>query len=115
MDILIYAGSSKTMMFSVLRGDTPMDLTNAILKFLVKEKRTDLDQNAKISKLSTDETQIKITDATNGKAEVYLVPEDTQNLQEATYYWGLKVSIGAAKYPDIGSGSFIVKIPIVRE
>lgn len=81
-------------------GD-PVNLTNAKLWFTVKQRATDLDTQALIRKKTASaggsDDEIDITDATGGRAEVYIVPADTLNMNPGTYIYDVQVTLANGK------------------
>lgn len=86
-DIIIYRGNDATYKLTVKKSDgSAYDLTGCTLKLYVKRKVEELDADAIIEKLSSDATEINITDATGGIAEIYFVPADTSSLEYNKQY-----------------------------
>lgn len=81
-------------------GD-PVDLTDSELRFTVKEKLSDPQSAAKITKANAKagggDTEIKIINPAGGRLDVYLVPTDTEDLDPATYQWDIEVILATGK------------------
>lgn len=75
--IALYRGNNRTVQITVKQSDeTAYNLTGCTITMYVKKKVTDLDSEAIITKSGT------LTDASNGIAEFYLVPADTNDATE---------------------------------
>lgn len=81
-------------------GD-PVDLTDAEVRFTVKEKLKDPQSAAKIYKANQKagggDDEIKVINAAGGRLDVYLVPTDTDNIDPATYQWDIEVILSTGK------------------
>ena len=81
-------------------GD-PVDLTDAEIRFTVKEKLKDPQSAAKITKANAaaggSDDEIKIINAAGGRLDVYLVPADTEDIDPATYQWDIEVILSSGK------------------
>lgn len=105
----IIKGASKTLEVTVVDKDgVAVDITSATIYFTVKES-TDATET-KIAKTTAVPSQISITDPTNGKFRVYLVPSDTSTLEVMTYVCDIWVVPTSGKhYPIISPSEFEVK------
>jgi hypothetical protein len=74
-----------------------VDLTGATIKFTVKKKATDPDSEAVIAKSSANAAEINITDAAGGKAEIYLVPADTKDINAMSYVYDVELTTSTGK------------------
>lgn len=100
--IRMFKGDNRTLKAAMSYPDgAVVDLTDSELRFTVKERTSDTQALAKITKANTaaggDDTQIKITNAAGGACEVYLVPADTETLNPGTYYWDIEVILADGK------------------
>jgi hypothetical protein len=77
------------------------DLTGAKMWFTVKEKASDPDTAALIEKRNTaaggSDSEIKITNPTGGAAEVYIVPDDTDEINPGIYSYDVQVMLASGK------------------
>jgi len=83
-------------------GVLPVDLTGSKVWFTVKTRTSDADDVAIIQKRNTaaggGDTEIKLTDAVNGKAEIYIVPADTAtDVDPGIYVWDVQVTLANDK------------------
>lgn len=104
----------RRLVVTVTDAGVGVDLTGVSLVFMVKDRRSDDDDEALIDK-STDDLEIEIASpqsgATLGVAYVGLDPADTADLA-GRYYWELEGtdSIGATT---LARGSFYVEADLV--
>lgn len=81
-DLQIYRGDDKTWQVQFKDAlEVAIDITGWSVYFTVKEKDSDTDINAKITKTITSHV-----DPTGGKTDIILVPADTQSLKGNFYY-----------------------------
>ncbi len=77
------------------------DLTGAKMWFTVKAKASDVDDLALIEKRSSlaggSDTEIKFTNPTGGAAEVYIVPDDTDEMFPGIYSYDVQVTLANGK------------------
>lgn len=100
--ITMFIRDDRTLSVSVNTDDgTPVDLTGAKLWFTVKERSSDTDLQALISKKNLEaggsDTQIKVISASTGKAEIYIVPADTLSVNPGTYLYDIQVTLANTK------------------
>ena len=96
--LIAYKGRNMDYTLTIKDQDAvPVPLGGATVKFMVKEKLTDTDANAKITKSSATPTQITIDSPTSGIVTVFLVPADTQSLTVRDYYWDIYVVTSTLK------------------
>lgn len=92
----MYRGDDKTFQITVKDADgVAVNITGATLTFSVK-----IDPNEPtplILKDSSDNTEIDLTDPTNGIAEIYLVPADTRDLEAGTYVYDVQIITSGTK------------------
>lgn len=85
----IYRGDHRTLELTVRDANGAANLGGTSIWFTLKRDINDPDSKAVITKKNTaaggGDAQIKITDAPNGKAEIYIVPDDTNNLNPPAY------------------------------
>jgi hypothetical protein len=103
MNLSIYKGDDKTFDLEVTdNNDDIINLSGGQLDFHV----TDWQGTEKFTKSSTDNTQIDITDAGAGLAEIYVLPEDTNTLEPDIYIAYIKYTSYAGKTHTIAKGEF---------
>lgn len=100
--IIMYVRDDRTLSVSV-NTDTgsPVDLTDAKMWFTVKQRFLDPDDKALIQKRTANaggsDSQIKIVTPATGKAEIYIVPADTQSMNPGTYVYDIQVTLANGK------------------
>lgn len=114
-------GTSKTIELTVSdeNGDA-FDLTSAVVWFTVKKRITD--ETVLIQKRSTIVSEVAITDARAGQAEIYLVPGDTFKLDTREYVFDIWVIIPGdedlglleARYLVVGPSAFELQASVTR-
>jgi hypothetical protein len=98
--VSIYRGVSKTLKLTVAQTDeegevVPVDLTGASIYFTVKR---DLKDTIPVIKKSTAQiTEVEITDAYAGEANIFLNPLDTQNLEPGQYLFDVLAVLASGK------------------
>lgn len=81
-DLQIYRGDDKTWQVQFKDAlEVAIDITGWTVYFTVKEKDSDTDANATITKTITSHV-----DPTAGKTDIILVPTDTSSLKGNFYY-----------------------------
>jgi hypothetical protein len=105
MNISIYKGDDKSFSLEVTdQDDAIINLSGGELLFNV----TDWQSNLKFSKVSSDPTQIEITDAEAGLADIHILPADTASLDPDIYIGYIKFTNAAGKLYTISEGEFQV-------
>ena len=105
--IKIYRGDNRTLKVSVVdENDAPVSLAGGAAKFSVKKWLSD--NQAKIDKSSGVSSEILITDPANGVYEVYLIPSDTQDLEEGVYEYDSEITTVTGKVYTVVRGKFVV-------
>jgi len=106
-------GTSKTIELEVSdeNGDA-FDLTTAVVWFTVKKRISD--EIAIIQKRSSNATEVVITDARAGQAEIYLVPGDTFALDVREYVFDIWVVKGSKRYLVTGPATFELQNSVTR-
>lgn len=100
--IVMYIRDDRTLSVSV-NTDTgdPVNLTDAKMWFTVKQRFADPDDKALIQKRTANaggsDSQIKIITPATGKAEIYIIPEDTQLINPGTYVYDIQVMLANGK------------------
>lgn len=100
--IRMFKGDNRTLEVTLAwpNGD-PVDLTDAEIRFTVKEKTSISQANASIKKANQkaggDNSQIKVITPTGGRLDIYLVPSDTEGMHPGTYYWDIELTLADGK------------------
>ena len=97
-NVSMYRKRNRTIKFTITG---PGDLTSAKFWFSVKTDKDDTDEDALIMKKSANndgsDEQIKVTDGPNGVVEVYIVPEDTDDIEAGSYLFDLVLETEAGR------------------
>ncbi len=117
--ITMFTRDDRTLSLTVNDSDgAPVDLTSASLWFTVKARTADLDSEAILQKRNTaaggSDLQIKVIVALDGTAEIYIVPEDTNEVDPATYVWDVQVKLANDKTYTVIRGRITFKDDITR-
>jgi hypothetical protein len=92
----MYIGNTEKFELEVTdEDDAVVDITNAEIVFSVK---TDFDSESfvfqrKNSFAGGGDTEILITDGPNGLAEIYVIPDNTKDLNKGTYVYDVWVKL----------------------
>lgn len=107
--VTVYRGSSKTLKLTVTDSDgDAVDLTGA--RIVLSAKKDISDRDPVIQKDSQGVGEVEVTSPREGKAEIYLIPEDTQNLDACTYVFDVWVVLASGeRYPVIRSSELVVE------
>ena len=124
-EISIPWGNDRTLSVSVVDEDgTAVSLASAEIVFMVKNKLSDADTSALITKKNTAaggaDSQITITNAAGGLAEIYIVPSDFTNISLANeesvkYYYDCKIKLSSAKQYSSARSTFTITGVAVKE
>lgn len=100
--IVMFLRDDRTLSVTANYEDgSPADLTGAKMWFTVKAKASDPDANALIEKKSSlaggSDSEIKFTNPAGGAAEVYIVPDDTENINPGIYSYDVQVTLANGK------------------
>lgn len=118
--ISMYLRDDRTLALTVNDEDrAPVDLTGCKLWFTVKQRTSDTDANALIMKKNTaaggGDTQIKVlTPPEDGKAEVYLVPTDTDLINPGVYVYDVQVTLANGKTYTITRDQIVFKEDVTK-
>lgn len=110
--LTITRGDDVTLDIFLTDKGQPVDLTGAQLWWTAKRRHIDLDSLAVIQK--TLGAGITITQPTQGKAEVALVPNDTAALESIALWWDLQGKDGAGKVRTLAAGRLVVEADVTR-
>lgn len=109
----LFRGDSHELDVAIAKDGVPLNITGCTLRFTAKRDKSDPDLEAVISKVSTDSSEIEITDALNGEATIHLVPGDTAALtQVTTLYYDVQVTDGTGRVSTVVSGRIKFKLDV---
>jgi len=93
-DIEMPRGDSRSFQLTILQSDavTPVDLSDAILRFAVKERYGQENVAAKVFKTSYLADEVLITNAVNGECTVELRIADTVGIEPGVYVWEVELT-----------------------
>lgn len=117
--VVMFIRDDRTLSLSV-HTDTgaPVDLTLAKIWFTVKVRTSDPDTMAVFMKRNTaaggSDAEVKVTDATNGKAEIYIVPDDTADVDPAIYVFDVQVMLANGKTYTIARDKITFKEDVTK-
>src|ERR1043166_5996896 len=90
-------------------GSTPVDLSGATIRFTAKKRINDED-TAAIIDLTTDDSTITITNASQGRARLDVPAAQTDSLtRDLLLVWDLQITDIANKVRTVASGDLIVR------
>lgn len=117
--IQMYLRDDRTLSLIVNdHNNDPVDLTNAKLTFTLKEKMSDPDDQAIFQKKNTeaggDDTEIKVLDPVGGSAEIYIVPDDTDDVNPGNYMWDVQVTLANGKTYTVLRGRVTFKEDVTK-
>ena len=98
--IIMYIGNNETFELEITdEDDVAIPITDAEIIFSVKDDFTDEEYifQRKNSFAEGDDTEIKITDGGNGLAEIYLIPDNTKDLNAGSYVYDVWVKLTSGK------------------
>ena len=114
-DLVIKSGDSRNYRMTVFESDgvTPVDITNAILRFAVKECGDDPNTLALFLLTSYNSSEILKSDPVNGEMLVQVQARHTARAAPAEYLWDLEVvrpggGITVAGTVDLTGGNAII-------
>ena len=92
-DISLVRGDSKNIQVNVFESDgtTPVDLTESVVRFAVKDRTSRPNTEATIFKQSYDPAEIDITNPAGGELLIQILSDETM-INPARYCWDLDVS-----------------------
>lgn len=118
--ITMFLRDNRTLALTVNDEDrTPVDLDSCKLWFTVKQRTSDPDANALLMKKNTaaggGDTQIRVlTPSTDGKAEIYLVPTDTDLINPGVYVYDVQVTLANGKTYTITRDQIVFKEDVTK-
>jgi len=105
-EVEIFKGDSAVLKVLVTLNGVPVNIAGFSMRFLVKKNVLDGDAAALIEK--TVAGGIVLTDPTNGKAEITLVPANTLSLGPTELVYAIKIKDGSGKIYTILEGPFTI-------
>jgi len=97
-DVLVVKGTDKTIRALVTdTSSVAINLTEALVRFMVKKSVHDSDDDALITKISSVAVQCVITSPLGGLVEAYLVPSDTESMDAGIYSFDFRVQLSNTK------------------
>lgn len=108
-DIELVRGDSRNFQVTIYESDgvTPVDLTDAIVRFAIKERHGQTNNEAKVWKASYSPDEIDIVDAVNGICIVRLRVDDTLSVEPGRYQWEVELNRRGTFATNAGSLSFV--------
>lgn len=108
---------NKTIKVTLESGGSAFDITGAKVWFSVKAELDELDADALITKLNTaaggDDTQARITDGTGGELEIYILPDDTEDIEAGDYWFDVVIETTAPrKLQAVSPSRFSIRQPV---
>ena len=112
--VAIYRKRDRTLRITITG---PGDLTGAKIWFSVKRDLDDEDADALIVKKSAnnggDDTEAKVYDGENGIIEVYIVPDDTEEIDEGDYWFDVVIETSSGRRLEaVGPSRFRILQPV---
>jgi hypothetical protein len=97
----IVSGDDKTWLITIVDNNgAVVDLTNAKAYFTVKKNKetTTVEIQKRNTLAGGSDSEIEMSDPTNGKMKIHLVPTDTSTLQSRSYKYDIQVIINSKTY-----------------
>ena len=112
--VAIYRKRDRTLRITITG---PGDLTGAKIWFSVKRELGDDDADALIVKKSAnndgDDTQAKVYNGEDGIIEVYILPEDTEDIDEGDYWFDVVIETSSGRRLEaVGPSRFRIIQPV---
>lgn len=113
-NVEMFLGDDRTLDVSVhTPGGDPVSIAGAKMWLTVKSKLSDPDVSAVLAKKNLaaggSDAEITFTDETNGLAEVYIVPDDGDNVEAGLYSYDIQVTLSSGKTYTIVRGKITFK------
>jgi len=104
----IYKNDDKTFRVTVVDDlNRPINITGYLIHLSIRYN--DFSTASILEKDSSVSSEILITDAANGVAEIYFIPEDTTDLSSGIYIYDIKVTTGTGKVYTIVKDVLFIK------
>lgn len=122
-EIKVYAGRDKTIRATITTDNptigSPFDLTDAKIWFGVKQSESDSDEDAVIMKNNTlaggGDDEVFVSDPETGIMYIYIIPEDTIDLDSGTYTYDVVIEDSTGKKIEaIPPSRFVIMGTVVR-
>jgi hypothetical protein len=115
----MYTREDRTLTLNLKYPDgEPTDLTDAKGIFTVKEKSSDGDDAAIFQKRTLSaggsDDEFDFTNPEGGKAEIYIVPEDTLTVTPGIYLWDIRITLANQKTYTVLRGRISFKDSITK-
>lgn len=118
-DLSFYRGDAFSFDVDLVLNSVAVNLNDYTAFFTIKRKKTDPDSKAVARKnsgspSSTSSGGVDIVNAIEGKVRIVLLHEDTKNLLEGTYYYGINIvnKTDSALVYTLLQGSMTVRLDI---
>lgn len=114
-DIIIKRGDSRRIDLVFERPDeegvyTPVDIRASLVTFTVKDSFNTTDDSALVNKTSEESSEITITDGEEGKARVFILPSDTEDVSRTSlFFYDVQLLEQDGTKSTAASGKFIVQ------
>ena len=117
--VVMFIQDDRTLSLTVHQENGgPTNITDAKMWFTIKNRTTDPDSAALIQKKNTaaggDDSQIHFTDPVNGCAEIYIVPEDTEDTNPGIYVFDVQVTLANGKTYTIARDKITFKEDVTK-
>lgn len=89
VNLQIYKNKTKTWEILFTKDNAGIDISDYTVYLIVKEKKSDIDANAKLTITVTSHS-----DAVNGKTEIHLTKANTNSLDLGQYYYSVEYNDG---------------------
>ena len=117
--IAMFIRDDRTLSLTVHQENgTPVNITSAKMWFTVKNRLTDIDSVAVIQKKYSvaggSDADIRFTEPVNGKAEIYIVPDDTDEVDPGIYVFDIQVTLANGKTYTIARDKITFKEDVTK-
>lgn len=114
MNLIITRGDDETLSIAVTDRDTgdAVDLTGATLRFMVKRRRSDGDDDALVDKSTGAGITIE-SPSTDGLATVTVEDSDTDDVEPGRAFWELQ-GILAGEVKTLAAGRITIRRDLIR-
>lgn len=98
---------------------TPVDFTDAKITMTVKERASDGDAAALFQRKNTaaggSDDEVLVSSPTSGQFTVYIVPDNTSNLNPGVYVYDIQAVLSSGKVLTLVKDKFILKADVTHE
>lgn len=114
-DQICYRGDTNVYNLSVIRQNAPVNITDGKLWFTAKLDQDDPDSAAYISLNSEDNpNQVMLVTPQQGKAQIVLVPADTDGLTVTALWYDLQLQESTGVITTVQSGILKIQKDVTR-